>query len=281
MKYFTIEDIQGIVLNLLRVFDEYCTKNHLDYSIAGGTLIGAVRDGGFIPWDDDIDIIMPRNDYELLIQHKDDFEFPYEIGSPYDPREKGAEPFVFAYTKLFDLRTTLIEFPDTKRISSHVYIDIFPSDGMPTSERRIRWHYKHAHHMIMLRSLMNASYYRRKMNGPIIKMIFWKSVYSISKLFPRDFFFKILDNYCKKYSIEDSEKMGVIVAGYGIRECTPKQVFYPLKKIHFVNLDVSVMNDYDYFLTQIYGDYMKPPEEANRKANHYYEAYWSVEGEDH
>ena len=275
MEQFTIEDMQDIELNLLKVFDKFCSERNIRYSIAGGTLIGAVRHGGFIPWDDDIDIIVPRTDYDKLLQYKEDLEFPYKIESPYDKREKYDEPYNFAYAKLFDLRTTLIEFPETKRVSSHVYIDIFPSDGMPREKKDIEKHYKKAHKLILIRSVANASYYRSKMKESGAKVYFWKMIYAINNFLPQGFFFKMLDKHCRKYSIENTKNMGVIVAGYGIKECIDQDVFFPLKRITFDGVDVSVMNNYDAFLRQLYGDYMQLPPESKRKANHYYEAYWS------
>ena len=86
--------IQKKLLDMLSWFDDYCQENGITYYVAGGTLIGAVRHGGFIPWDDDIDIILPRPDYEKLIRTFDGRGSKYELETPYS----GAKDFLFSYS---------------------------------------------------------------------------------------------------------------------------------------------------------------------------------------
>ena len=126
--------IQDIALNLLLEFHHFCEKNDLVYYIHAGTVLGAVRHKGFIPWDDDIDVIMPREDYEKLLLIANQFKNPYFLAS-YKTIIDGTYPYQWA--KLEDSRTKIIEklFPNG-RANAGIFIDIFPLDSFPDKERK-------------------------------------------------------------------------------------------------------------------------------------------------
>lgn len=118
--------IWAVELELLEKFDEVCRQHHLTYYAAYGTLLGAVRHQGFIPWDDDIDVVMFRDDYmKLLTIGPDEFSAPYFFQNTY------TDKMVRPYSKLRDSRTTAIEFPDMEDYNQGIFIDIFPLDDVP------------------------------------------------------------------------------------------------------------------------------------------------------
>ena len=123
MKEMTHKEVKQLQLDILSSVHDFCDSNGLRYSLAGGTLLGAVRHKGFIPWDDDIDILMPRPDYELFIQK---YQKEHHVVQNYIT-DKG---YFFLFTKIYDDRTTIIE----DRTKTGVCIDVFPVDGLPNKE---------------------------------------------------------------------------------------------------------------------------------------------------
>ena len=115
-----------IMIDIMIKIDEFCNKNNINYFLADGTMIGAARHKGFIPWDDDIDIMMPRADYELFIKNFPDSYENLALASPYD------ESPMYYYAKVYDKRTIKIEELD---YGTHkplgIDIDVFPIDGEP------------------------------------------------------------------------------------------------------------------------------------------------------
>lgn len=113
-------------LQLLGKFDEVCRKHRLTYYADYGTLLGAARHKGFIPWDDDIDVIMFRDDYNRLLSiAAEEFKAPYFFQNTY------TDTIINTFSKLRDSRTTAIQFPDKKNLNQGIFIDIFPMDDVP------------------------------------------------------------------------------------------------------------------------------------------------------
>ncbi len=122
-----MKKIWAVQLNLLEYFDKLCREHELRYFVDYGTLLGAVRHQGFIPWDDDIDVVMFRDDYEKL-----KIIAGREVESPYFFQNSYTDIMIWAFSKLRDDRTTAIEFPDIlPEFHQGIFIDIFPMDDVP------------------------------------------------------------------------------------------------------------------------------------------------------
>lgn len=120
--------IWAVELNLLEEFDRVCKKHNFTWFVDYGTLLGAVRHRGFIPWDDDVDVSMFRDDYmALLAIASDEFKEPYCFQNTY------TSGWIAAFSKLRDSRTTAIEYPDIKNLNQGIFIDIFPLDDAAPS----------------------------------------------------------------------------------------------------------------------------------------------------
>lgn len=242
-------------------------KNDLNYFLAGGTLIGAIRHKGYIPWDDDIDVIMPRPDYIKFINLTKQGLGPYVVKGPYNIQSKFDPPYHCTYCKICDDRTELIEFPKTKHIVSSVYIDVFPCDGLPSDFKSIAKHYKKARIYIKLNALLNMSYYRKNMTSNTIKKIFWSLIFLIKLLLPDKIFFRKIEKLATKYDYNKSEFVGVIVAGYGLKEHMPKKVFESYILGDFEGKKFRIPVGYDIYLSKIYGNYMELPPK-NKRVGH-------------
>lgn len=129
-KKLSSEEIKQIELNLLLKLDEICKKYKLRYYLCGGTLLGAVRHKGFIPWDDDIDVLMPREDFEKLLRLE-----------KAETRYGGKDCFlksgnsIYPFIKLINTNTVLKEKYLSEEFTTGIWIDIFPLDGMPDDEK--------------------------------------------------------------------------------------------------------------------------------------------------
>ena len=128
-----MKKVWAVALDLLNEFDKVCRENNLNYFIAYGTLLGAIRHGGFIPWDDDVDLVMPRNDYDRLCAMADEnFRPPYFFQT-----EKTDPGFSRPFARLRNSETTAFQkIEDYKKISYNqgIFIDIFPMDSFPDAE---------------------------------------------------------------------------------------------------------------------------------------------------
>ncbi|MDO5055523.1 MAG: LicD family protein, partial [Pasteurella oralis] len=125
MRKITLREHQLITLDILKYFNKICIENNIKYSLGGGTLIGAVRHQGFIPWDDDIDVYMCRDEYEKFVQtwqHQQHTRYDLSLAESIDGMIPGE------MTKIFDKETRLI---DTKGRTTGIFIDIFIWDGVP------------------------------------------------------------------------------------------------------------------------------------------------------
>jgi len=124
MKKIDLKEHQQLMVNILNVLDDFCKNNGINYYLDAGTLLGAVRHKGFIPWDNDMDVGMLREDYDkflTILKNRNDHLNEYII-------IERPENTMYQFLKISDTRTTLIEFPDKYPMKSHVYIDLFPKD---------------------------------------------------------------------------------------------------------------------------------------------------------
>lgn len=258
MRKLNIEEIKNRELNILISVDKFCRENDIRYSLCGGTLIGAIRHKGFIPWDDDIDIFMPRPDYNRFItSYSDPF---YKV--MFCNRDNN---YIGLFAKVYDDDTILEEngnFGETVGVN----IDVFPIDGLP-SNKLIR--YFHLKWMKFLQGLIvSASVndyskrsFVRKIQIFIIKLLlsFIKNKHGIA-LFTID--------QAQKYKYEESELVADVVWGYGMKEVIKKDITNNYIEGVFENHYFKYIKDYDVYLTNIYGDYMSLPPDEERVNKH-------------
>ena len=268
MEKLSLRQIQKKEYDILFAFATLCETNGLRYGLAGGTLLGAIRHKGFIPWDDDIDVVMPRPDYYKLIEIADK-SLPdyYKLITPHNDNET-----FHAYGKICDLRTSLIEFPEGKRIHTHLYIDIFPVDGMPEGLINQGKHMRKTRFRMLILYAFKVAKYKRNERLRLYKSFFWEVVAFIDKLLPKQFLIDWVDSLANKYKFDDSKYQAVIVAGYGAREIMPKYVYQFDNKIFFEKSEFRTFVKPDYYLTNIYGNYLELPP-IEQRIPHDIEAY--------
>ena len=264
MKRMTIDEIKKVQLDILIYVDKICKDNDINYSLAYGTLIGAVRHKGFIPWDDDIDIVLIRYEYEKLLDVlKKDNNPKYKTFSMKD------EGYFYPYAKVSDLNTRITEknWPDYKNLG--VNIDIFPVDYLPI--KREKEHYdKTMYYVSCLHNcLTNIAYTHKNIAIRIIKRILRFRIVKRCRQVD-EWYWKNKINEMTR--IPESKSMACIVDGdYCVWD---KSIFDKYIKIDFEKHDFNAVENYDTMMREYYGEYMELPDKKERVSNHDFVAYW-------
>ena len=259
MKRVTPEELKTIQLDLLQKTADFCEQNGLRYFLCGGTLIGAVRHKGYIPWDDDIDIAMPRPDYDRFINTFNKQENYYQVVS----RENN-HAYSYAFAKVYDNRTLMHEL-HYKGCTFGVYIDILPADGVKNASqiRKIMWLHK-------ILNTKKANYYKRTLSKKIINtigklLLLPFSAYQISGW---------MDSEARRYAFGSLPHAGLIANPLGVGEMVDKSVFDGDTFQTFEGHQYRVPAGYDAWLRSIYGDYMQLPPVEHRVTHHTFDAWW-------
>ncbi len=260
-KIITPSEQKKILLELLKEFDSFCQKNNIRYYLIGGTLLGAVRHSGFIPWDDDVDVCMFREDYDrFLAEYKPSGE-KYTLKSLELDKK-----YLYPFAKLVDNETILIESKNDKN-GLGVYLDIFPIDNCPGN--KIEDAYKNIDKINIFRWLRNFKIIEFSKKRSLLKNI----VLALGKIicFPISRR-RIAELIAKKASANKNIKcqfVGELVnTAYGYGEVYDRCHFGEGSKLSFEGYEFMVPIDYDYILTSMYGDYMKLPPIEKRVSNH-------------
>ena len=253
---YSEEKYKNILLGLLDKFILICKEHNLSYTLLGGSVLGAVRHGGIIPWDDDIDIGMPRNDYEKLLSIADNvFGTKYKLISAYNDKD-----YVYPFAKLFDNDTTLVEFKDFFYLGG-IYIDIFPLDGIPKNgNKRIHriWKIRYAATNLILSKYSSSYKKQHYFRCLIYKLIFGSFNNAL----------KVCDKYSQKYPYNQQYNIANYFGAWKEKEISDYSWFNPLKEYIFEGRKVWGPNNYDAYLSKMYGDYMTPPPIEKRKSHH-------------
>lgn len=259
-----IRKLQIHLLEMLKWFHCFCNENHLRYYALGGTMLGAVRHKGFIPWDDDIDVGMPRPDYEKLIQLIGDRECEgYYLETPYS----GADEYRYPYSKLYDTGTTLTEntWPALKR---GVFIDVFPLDGMGQSEAEGCKRWRSINRMADLIWTRTCAVNKRRAVYKNIAIIFAHMIPDV--LFRNKAMLKRIQEECKYIGYADSAVIGNTFGNWGAKEIMPEAVMGKPKLYQFEDTEIFGAEQAGQYLTRLYGAWQELPPAEKRITHHDY-----------
>ncbi len=255
---YEVKDIQKVLLTNMKVIDQSLRKAGLRYYMNGGSMLGAVRHGGFIPWDDDFDITMPRRDYDRLLSEWRNILPPYlELVCAEED-----ENYPLPWAKIQDGRTTLIEKTYRDYLGG-IYIDVFPSDGTPANPLVRWWHYTRFRFWRKINYFMHRDAFKHG-RGPrswvpqLVQHLFTRR--GVMKRI-RDLQMECDFDTSKFVSMHDPTNVRTFA----------HDVFGTPTPINFEDAELLGMQDPHAYLVGIYGDYMQlPPEDQRHQHGFFY-----------
>ena len=262
MRLVELEELKKIQVEILDVVSHFCQEHNIRYWLDAGSLLGAIRHNGFIPWDDDIDLGMLRPDFDRFIHEFNGYDQRYIV------RCVESDPtFTYAYAKVLDTKTILYE-PDEKGNTININIDIFVYDNAPNEPESVeklfnkRDRYRNLN---QLRTMHNIP------TGGIGRRLFIRFLRSMLFLFPPNYFTKKEVVNAKTYNNMETKKVGNFL-GWARFTCNV-DVFDSFVDCVFEGKKYKAPVGYDKWLTEFYGDYMKLPPVEKRISHHTFKAY--------
>lgn len=269
MKLIEISDLKKIQLSILHEVASFCDKNGIRYFLSYGTLLGAVRHKGYIPWDDDIDIMMPRVDYMKFIQSFNEYDSKSKVISHYLDSK-----YPWPFAKVIDTTTTMEEYINYAYADMGVYIDVFPIDGLPSNKKQIIKLFRKAKILKLIISMKRGKKFhsRSVLQNFILNFSFIFSFIDYAKLV------KKFDKIISLYPFDEAEYTAILVeVGDGIIECIPRTFYDQKVSLPFEDGLFNAPGEYEKWLEYIYGDYMTLPPIEKRISHHANNAYYKEE----
>ena len=265
VEYGKLREAQLLELELLKKFREICDAEGMHYYLLGGTVIGAVRHGGFIPWDDDIDVGLLREDYDRFISVATKYLSPEQKILHYS-LDKNYPDYTM---KLVNSKVYYLTQRENTTVKQNIWIDIFPIDGTPDSKYQTWIHFRR----LDLIRLSLAFHYIKDVRIDKDRAT-WKKAWvaktiPIGRLIDPNKQKRRLDKEFRKYMVSKSNYIGNYMGAYHEREFFPISYFAEGRKILFEGEEFYAPKEFEKYLTHQYGDYMKLPPESSRVPKHY------------
>lgn len=249
MKELALKELQSLELEILKDIHDFCVDNDIKYSLYGGSALGAVRHSGFIPWDDDIDIVMPRLDYEKFRMTYKSNRFQY-----IDRRDD--KKSMIAFSRVCDNNRTVSKSNDPwHRGKTGVWVDIFPADGYNSSDMEL---YRKC---VELRR-KSLKYRKAFCSFDMSKGLKYNLKLVAKKILFRKHAGEIVDQLIKesmKYKFGEEDSWAVLCCPYAKRTIHPISSFNDVKLTKFNSYHFFLLNGYEIMLSNVYGDYMQLP----------------------
>ena len=272
MRELTLKEFQDFSLGILKDVHDFCVKNNLKYSLAYGTLIGAIRHKGFIPWDDDVDIIMPRPDYDrFCATYKSEL---FKVSAfEVDPDCR------ITYARVYDDNRTVVKTRSPWNLKEHgAWIDIFPLDAV---EDDYNVFYKR---ILKINRIFNiaqfgrgsARHFSSRYSNKVNFTTLVKKILFLNGLLVPTFIKKVI-KLSKKLEYGSTQHWGmtVFIDTYGIKDYHHNSLFEDIIDVDFEQYSFKSLKGYDEYLRNLYGDYMQLPPEKDRKPRQsYMHVYW-------
>lgn len=257
-----LRELQLKQMDMLVYFRNFCEKNNLTFYLIGGSLIGALRNGGFVPWDDDIDVMLPRPDYERLskLWKEQESNERFELLRTDDKIFTGN-----IFTTLTDKNYTLVKANQTERDIPHgLVMDIFPLDSAPDNPLRrtiqLFW--------TMIYSLFLAQIVPENHGGIVgLGSRVLLGIFKDDKI--RRKIWQYAEKQISKYKFEDNKYVTELCSGpKWMIPKYPKEIYKGVTYVTFEGERMPCMSGYDKYLTMVFGNYMQPPPKEEQRPHH-------------
>lgn len=270
-KELTTRETQMAALEVLKTVTEICEQQNLRYYLVWGTLIGAVRHKGFIPWDDDVDIMMPRPDYEKFLKlfQKNVKNYPHlELFNP-----DTCPNYPYMISRVSDDRYEII-MENEKPYGMGVFVDIYPFDGLGNTIDEAREFFKKGDRLSSFCYQSTRKHYAVEITKSTLRIILKFPVFCVAKVIGKNFFQKQLSKLAGAKEYEKCKYVGCIVWGSGgDASICKKEWFEDYIMMEYEDCSFRIPVGYDALLKNAYGDYMKLPPEKDQIGHHYYKTY--------
>lgn len=266
----TLDEIHHVTLDVLKKIQEICKEHQITYFVAYGSLIGAVRHKGFIPWDDDFDIMMLRPDYDrfcAICNESINGHGDYALMNPDNNKD-----YPFNISRFCDLRYRMVRDDNETDAGMGIFIDIYPLDGLGNDISTIKGPLNEIKQFLLRLAWIARS---SKMFVPkhnIIKKIVRLPIWMGTRLLGGRFFYRLMKRIIMRYDFSESKYVGCFVWDADM-VCFPKKYFEGTTSLQFEGIAVDVPKEYDKVLRISYGDYMKLPPEENQHPTHGYQIF--------
>ncbi len=249
-------------LEILDFFCDFCEKNNLKYYLFGGTLLGAVRHKGYIPWDDDLDLCMPYEDYAKMLKlfPKDGNFFLEDVSTD--------KHYFHSFAKIMKANTVYREYRvQNVRYRQSIFIDIFPIIYVPNSNNLAYFNFCLAYELLSIRLqpklIKMPSDKKTSLKRKAAICLSWLLLWWCPKTIAAKLRYKLIDHYGKKET--NTISVGMLLTGHRY----PSSAFSGLSKVEFEGRMLSAPENYDEYLNIKFGEYMELPPLENREAHHY------------
>ena len=285
MNEIDLKTIKDLSLSMIKDIAAFCDEHSLRYYLAYGTMLGAVRHHGFIPWDDDVDLMMPRPDYEKFVSLYNQSNARYQVYSI-----DTTEEYTYTMAKVFDTHTMMVDKTLWKPFPmAGVFVDIFPMDGLPEGEQEQAKHFDKQQWLNLLfrGSAMKFTFSNRYADSKsqfatlkvYVRTLLKFGAITLMHALPTTKLIHKINDSAKKYDYETSKFVSIVVDcdSENKREVYPKELFDKRVKYPFEDTEVYGVEDYDFYLTHLYNEYMVAPPADRCVPHHNYNVYWREE----
>ncbi len=261
-----LRDLQLELLEVIKQFQTICERNELSYFPIDGTLLGLVRHQGFIPWDDDVDIGMPRNDFEklaVILENNLPKEMHYRYYKEMDFNAKDIQYGIRLYSKKAQVKANFYGHEEIEDVN----IDIFPIDGMPDGRLRYKIYQFELLVLKAITKLSQITSIRTFVKRPPVErlLIQMGKILRLDKVLNTKKWYARLDRALQKYPYETAKVVGVFWSDYRFNEMVPKTCYEPAHMQKFEDVEMPCPANPQQILQQLYGDWQHPPKEGPKQ----------------